>query len=66
VQKRIKDIIDGVYDHEGARRDQRAAQNQARYEAMGEKDLTRAAGLVARTRPEFERVEAALRTEMHG
>jgi excinuclease ABC subunit B len=41
VQKRIKDIIDGVYDHEGARAAQRVAQNQARYEHMGEKDLTR-------------------------
>jgi excinuclease ABC subunit B len=41
VQKRIKDIIDGVYDHESARQGQRAAQNQARYEHMGEKDLTR-------------------------
>ena len=41
VQKRIKDIIDGVYDHEGARLEQRAAQNQARYDHMGEKDLTR-------------------------
>src|SRR5215213_6762053 len=32
VQKRIKDIIDGVYDYEGAKQEQRAAQNQARYE----------------------------------
>ena len=41
VQKRIKDIIEGVYDAEDARTQQRAAQNEARYEAMGEKDLTR-------------------------
>ncbi len=41
VQKRIKDIIDGVYDHESARQGQRAAKNEARYEHMGEKDLTR-------------------------
>jgi len=41
VQKRIKDIIDGVYDHESARQELKAAQNQARYRQMGEKDLTR-------------------------
>src|SRR5918999_4128530 len=41
VQKRIKDIIDGVYDAEGARKDLKAAQNEARYEHMHEKDLTR-------------------------
>jgi excinuclease ABC subunit B len=41
VQKRIKDIIDGVYDHESARQELKAAQNQARYRHMGEKDLTR-------------------------
>ncbi len=41
VHKRIKDIIDGIYDHESARQELRAAQNEARYENMGEKDLTR-------------------------
>jgi excinuclease ABC subunit B len=41
VHKRIKDIIEGVYDHETARHDQKAAQNQARYDEMGEKELTR-------------------------
>ena len=41
VQKRIKDIIDGVYDRDEARLELKAAQNQARYEAMGEKDMTR-------------------------
>ena len=41
VQKRIKDIIDGVYDAEGARQASKAAQNEARYEHMHEKDLTR-------------------------
>jgi excinuclease ABC subunit B len=41
VQKRIKDIIDGVYDAEGARKDLKSAQNEARYEHMHEKDLTR-------------------------
>jgi excinuclease ABC subunit B len=41
VQKRIKDMIDGVYDHETARQELKAAQNEARYDHMGEKDLTR-------------------------
>jgi len=41
ISKRIKDIIDGVYDHETARQELKAAQNQAKYEAMGAKDLTR-------------------------
>jgi excinuclease ABC subunit B len=41
VQKRIKDIIDGVYDHDSARQELKAAQNQARYDQMGQKDLTR-------------------------
>src|SRR5690349_6850918 len=39
VQKRIKDIIDGVYDHDTARQELKAAQNQARYDQMGQKDL---------------------------
>jgi len=41
ISKRIKDIIDGVYDQDTARQDLRAAQSQARYEAMGGKDLAR-------------------------
>ncbi|MCX8017740.1 MAG: UvrB/UvrC motif-containing protein, partial [Rhodocyclaceae bacterium] len=41
VQKRIKDIIDGVYDHEIAVIDLKAAEEQARYEAMSEKALAR-------------------------
>jgi len=41
VQKRIKDIIEGVYDPDEAKKEQRAAQAKARYEAMPEKDLTR-------------------------
>ncbi len=39
VQKRIKDIIDGVYDVEEGRRELAAAQTQAKYEAMPGKDL---------------------------
>ncbi len=41
VSKRIKDIIDGIYDQETARQELKSAQNQARYETMGEKGLTR-------------------------
>ena len=41
VSKRIKDIIDGVYDAEGAQRELKAAQQQASYEAMSEKQVAR-------------------------
>ncbi len=41
VKKRIKDIIDGVYDHEIATLDLKAAEQEARYEAMSEKALAR-------------------------
>ncbi len=40
VTKRIKDIIEGVYDHEEARSQLKAAQAQERYETMSEKALT--------------------------
>jgi len=41
VTKRIKDIIDGVYNAESAQQERKAAQTRAKYEAMSEKDLTR-------------------------
>jgi len=41
VTKRIKDIIDGVYDVDEERKQLKAAQAQAKYEAMPEKDLER-------------------------
>ena len=41
VTKRIKDIIEGVYDPDEAKREQRAAQAKAKYEAMPEKDMER-------------------------
>jgi excinuclease ABC subunit B len=69
VQKRIKDIIDGVYDNDPARQEQRAAQNQARYDVMGEKELTREVKrlekdmLDAARNLEFERA-AQLRDEL--
>jgi excinuclease ABC subunit B len=41
VSKRIKDIIDGVYDQASATRELKVAQEQARYEAMSEKALAK-------------------------
>jgi excinuclease ABC subunit B len=41
VRKRIKDMIDGIYDSGTAVRDLKAAQEAARYEVMSEKDLSR-------------------------
>ena len=41
VRKRIKDMIDGIYDSETAVRELKAAQEVARYEVMSEKDLSR-------------------------
>jgi excinuclease ABC subunit B len=41
VVKRIKDLIDGVYDADEARAELKAAQMEARYEAMSEKQLAR-------------------------
>jgi len=41
VHKRIKDLIDGVYDAEGAQQERKAAQAEARYEAMSEKQIAR-------------------------
>src|SRR5436189_152229 len=39
VEKRIKDMIDGVYDYDEGTKALKAAQVRAKYEAMGEKDL---------------------------
>ncbi|HKN09111.1 MAG TPA: helicase-related protein, partial [Pseudomonadota bacterium] len=41
VQKRIKDIIEGVYDIDEEKKQLKAAQAHAKYEAMPEKDLER-------------------------
>ncbi len=41
VVKRIKDIIDGVYDADSARQELKAAQTAAEYKVMDEKSLTR-------------------------
>ncbi len=42
VTKRIKDIIDGVYDKDEAQRERKAAQEQAKYAVMSEKDVMKA------------------------
>ena len=69
VTKRIKDIIDGMYNRDEARTELKAAQNQARYEAMGEKEMTRElkqvekAMLDAAKNLEFEKA-AKLRDEL--
>jgi excinuclease ABC subunit B len=39
VVKRIKDIIDGVYDKDDAARERKAAQDQANYDVLSEKQL---------------------------
>ncbi len=41
VHKRIKDLIDGVYNHEAAQQNLKAAQNQARYDTMNEIQLSK-------------------------
>ena len=41
VQKRIKDLIDGVYDADEGKKQLRAAQTRAKYESMPEKDMER-------------------------
>jgi excinuclease ABC subunit B len=69
VSKRIKDIIEGVYDREEARSQRKVAQAEARYAEMDEKALTREvkqlekAMLEAARNLEFERA-AQLRDQL--
>ena len=44
VRKRIKDIIDGVYDVQEKRGEMQVAQNRAHYESMSEKELAKEIG----------------------
>ena len=44
VTKRIKDIIDGVYDVQEKRSELQVAQNRAHYESMSEKELAKEIG----------------------
>ena len=41
VSKRVKDMIDGIYDAETSSRELKSAQQQAHYEAMSEKQIAR-------------------------
>ncbi|PTQ83722.1 excinuclease ABC subunit UvrB [Nitrosomonas ureae] len=41
VHKRIKDLIDGIYNYESSQQNLKAAQTQARYDAMSESQLAR-------------------------
>ncbi|MBM3351245.1 MAG: excinuclease ABC subunit UvrB [Betaproteobacteria bacterium] len=41
VSKRIKDMIDGVYDKDEAQRERKAMQEQASYEALSEKQIVK-------------------------
>ncbi|HEX6827487.1 MAG TPA: excinuclease ABC subunit UvrB, partial [Burkholderiales bacterium] len=71
VHKRIKDLIDGVYDREAAREGLKAAQAEERYEAMSEDQLAREIRRVERDmleaakNLEFERA-AELRDRLKG
>ena len=41
VQTRVRELIDGVYDQQSARQELKAAQENARYGEMGEKEISR-------------------------
>jgi excinuclease ABC subunit B len=58
VTKRVKDIIEGVYDAGESHQQMKAAQARQAYDAMGEKELTREV-----KRVEKEMLEAARRLE---
>jgi len=70
VVKRIKDIIDGVYNPDAANQELKAAQSRAKYEVMSEKDLTKEIKrlekdmLTAAKNLEFEKA-AELRDRLH-
>ncbi len=70
VKKRIKDIIDGIYDAEAAQKELAVAQSRAKYGALSEKELAREIKrlekdmLQAAKNLEFERA-AELRDRMH-
>ncbi len=70
VQKRIKDIIDGVYDIEEAEKALHVAQERAHYKKLGEKEVTREIKrlekemMEAARNLEFEKA-AGLRDQLH-
>jgi excinuclease ABC subunit B len=55
VTKRIKDLIDGVYDAEQAAAERRAAQDEARYETMNERQVARAIRQIEKQMLEYAR-----------
>ena len=55
VSKRIKDIIDGVYDVNAAQTELKAAQQQAKYETMSEKALAKEIKRLEKEMLEFAR-----------
>jgi excinuclease ABC subunit B len=69
ISKRIKDMIDGVYDAEGAKDNRKAAEEEAKYDALSEKQLDQRIRkmekemLEAAKNLEFERA-ASLRDEL--
>jgi excinuclease ABC subunit B len=70
VVKRIKDIIDGIYNPDAANQELKAAENRAKYEVMSEKDLAKEIKrlekdmLTAAKNLEFEKA-AELRDKLH-
>jgi excinuclease ABC subunit B len=70
IEKRIKDMIDGVYDYDEGTKALKAAQVRAKYEAMGAKDLEKELKLLekqmldAARNLEFERA-AELRDRLY-
>ena len=54
IVKTVRDMIDGVYDAQEAQTQRRAAQSEAAYQAMSEKELTREIKSVERGDPVFE------------
>ena len=58
VQKRIKDMIEGIYDPDAAKDELKAAQSEARFDLMSEKDLA-----MSIKRTEKEMMEAARNLE---
>jgi excinuclease ABC subunit B len=70
VVKRIKDIIDGIYNPDAANQELKAAQSRAKYQVMSEKDLAREIKrlekdmLTAAKNLEFEKA-AELRDKLH-
>jgi excinuclease ABC subunit B len=55
VSKRIRDLIDGVYDAEGASRELQAAEAQAQYESMSERQVAREIKRLEKQMLEFAR-----------